>query len=83
MGASALRVVGDRLAVTHLKLRNPALPTHPVIHPLDPDPHPLGDRGVTPTTGRSGDGHGEARVAMTAMTMKIAKKAPNTSSIFF
>jgi hypothetical protein len=28
-------------------------------------------------------GHGEASVAMTAMTMKIAKNAPNTSSIFF
>lgn len=33
--------------------------------------------------GRARAGHGEAMVAMTAMTMKIAKKAPNTSSIFF
>ncbi|GAA2553758.1 hypothetical protein GCM10010423_63470 [Streptomyces levis] len=54
-----------------------------MIHPLDPEPHPLGDRGASPTPGVRAPGQGEAMDAMTAMTMKIAKKAPNTSSIFF
>ena len=58
------------------KLRNRRRLTHPAIHPLDPDTHPLGDGGAVPTTPSGGPAvsrHGAAIVAMTATITKMAK----------
>ncbi|GGQ58346.1 hypothetical protein GCM10010280_00200 [Streptomyces pilosus] len=96
MGASAPRVSVARRRGHISKVRIVRASTHPVIHPLDPEPDPLGDGGASTTmavagalgrgaggtrdAGGAGGRHGARMVAITPMTMKMAKNVAKTSS---